>query len=345
MPTLYQATSLTKNILKWGGIGLGVLMVMVLLYRGGKLVASALFPKKPPPPNAAFGKLPAIIFPDSVTDESFTYSLDTVTGSVGTFPDRANVYKTVPPVPTLLDLKTTRNNVGSVGFTSSEKVITDTQYSWRDAQQIDRILTINIVSKDFTISSNYLNYPDLTPIGVVDPLDAVTNTTDFLQKLNLYPLDFDPAKTATQLLTLQGNTLFASTSLSTAQVVRVDLFQKDINKFPIMYSHPPYSSMHFLMSGQSSRQILDANFLHQEISKENTSYPIISGNTAYTMLKEGKAYIASYYGDNSDITIKDVYLAYFMNDKKQDYLMPIYVFEGKDGFFAYVPAVTKDWLL
>ncbi len=345
MPTLYQATSLTKNILKWGGIGLGVLMVLILLFRGGKLVANSLFPKKPIPPKAAFGKLPAIIFPESVTDQSFTYSLDTVTGSVDSFADRANVYKTIPPVPTLLDLKTTRNYVASAGFNSSETIITDTQYSWRDSQQIDRLLTINIVSKDFTISSNYLNYPDLTPIGEVDPADAIEKTTEFLKKISLYPMDFDPSKIATQLLTLQGNTLFASTSLSTAQLVRVDLFQNDVNKFPIMYSHPPYSSMHFLIGGHNSGQILDANFSHQQIGKENTAYPIISGETAYTMLKDGKAYIASYYGDNSDITIKSIYLAYFMSDKKQDYLMPIYVFEGKDGFFAYISAVTSDWIL
>ena len=66
-----------------------------------------------------------------------------------------------------LGLKTTRNYLSSVGFNSSETIITDTQYSWRDSQQIDRLLTINIVSKDFIISSNYLNYPDLTPIGEV----------------------------------------------------------------------------------------------------------------------------------------------------------------------------------
>lgn len=345
MPSLYQATSLTKNILKWGGIGLGVIMILILLFRGGKLIANTLFPKKPLPPKAAFGKLPAIIFPENASNKSFTYSLDTVTGHLGTSPDRANVYKTIPPVPSLLDLQSTRNHVYQTGFNSSETLITDTQYSWRDAQQIDRLLTINTVSKDFTISSNYLTYPDLSPIGGVDPISAAKVATDFLQKLELYPSDFDPTKTATQLLTLQGNTLFASSSLSTAQMVRVDLFQSDINKLPIMYSHPPYSSMHFLVGGHRSGQILDASFSHQLVGKDSTSYPIISRDAAYSLLKQGKAYIASYYGDSSDITIKDVYLAYFMSDKKQDYLMPIYVFEGKDGFFAYVSAVTDDWIL
>jgi hypothetical protein len=345
MPSLYQATSFTKNALKWGGIGLGAFMILVLLYRGGKIVATSLFPKKPIPPKAAFGKLPAIIFPENVTDKSFTYSLDTVSGSLGNFPDRADVYKTIPPAPTLLDLQTTRAQVNRAGFNSSETLITDTQYSWRDAQQIDRLLTINTVSKDFTISSNYLNYPDLSPIGNVDPVGAIRATTDFLKELDLYPNDFDPNKTATQLLTLQGNTLFASTSLSTAQLVRVDLFQSDVNKFPIMYSHPPYSLMHFLVGGSNSGKILDASFAHQQISDESTSYPIITVDAAYSILKKGKAYIASYYGDSTDITIKDIYLAYFISDKKQDYLIPIYVFEGKEGFYAYVSAVTSDLIL
>jgi len=344
MPSLHETTSLTKNIIKWGGIVLGVILLLILLYRGGKIIASALFPKKPVAPTAAFGKLPTIIFPENVSTSKFTYSLDTVTGDLGDFPDRANVYKMIPPVPTLLDLKTTRTQLNLAGFNSNETIITDTQYSWRDARQTDRKITINIVSKDFIITTSYLNYPNLSPSGEVDPQDAAKVATDFLQQLLLYPSDFDPTKTATQLLTLQGTTLFASSSLSTAEMVRVDLFQKDINKFPIMYAHPPYSSMHFLIGGQNPGQILDASFSHQAVGKESTSYSIIPVNDAYTQLKEGKAYIASYYGNSSNITIKDVYLAYFMSEKKQDYLMPIYVFEGKEGFFAYISAVRNDWI-
>jgi len=345
MPSLYQATSLTKNVFKWGGISLGALLVIVLLYRGGKIIASSLFPKKPPPPKTAFGKLPAIIFPDNVSGKPFTYSIDTVSGNLSNFKDRENVYKTVPPAPTLLDLQTTRTDAGQAGFNSSERLITDTQYSWRDAQQIDRILTINTVSRDFTISSNYLSYPDLAPTGDTDPTRAIKTATDLLQKLELYPLDFDPSKIATQLLSLQGNTLFAATSLSTAEVVRVDLFQNDLNKLPIMYPHPPYSTMHFLIGGSKSNTIFDSSFTHQQISADSTSYPIISSEDAFTILKDNRAYIASYYGDTSNITIKDLYLAYYLSDKRQDYVMPIYVFEGRDGFFAYVSAVSNEWIL
>lgn len=335
---------MTKNVLKWGGIGLGVIMLLVLLFRGGKIVANSLFPKKPPPPEAAYGKLPKLIFPESATGKTFSYSLDTLTGDLGAFPDRSNVYKIIHQEPTLLDLETTRSKAYSVGFKNSETLITDTRYSFRDPSLIDRLLTINTVSKDFTISSNYLNYPDLLTTGEITEANAIQVVADFLDKLGLYPSDFDLSKTSSQLLSLQGGSLFASSSLSTAQLVRVDLFQKDINKLPIIYAHPPYSSMHFLVGGDNSGEILDASFSHQIVDKDNTAYPIISVTDAYNKLKNDQAYIASYFGDSNEVTIKDVSLAYYMDSSKQDYLMPIFVFEGKDGFFAYVLAVSPSYI-
>ena len=112
-----------------------------------------------------------------------------------------------------------------------------------------------------------------------------------------------------------------------------------------MYPHPPYSTMHFLIGGSNSNAIFDSSFTHQQISADSTSYPIISSEDAFTILKDNRAYIASYYGDTSNITIKDLYLAYYLSDKRQDYVMPIYVFEGRDGFFAYVSAVSNEWIL
>ncbi len=33
-----------------------------------------------------------------------------------------------------------------------------------------------------------------------------------------------------------------------------------------------------------------------------------------------------------------------MTDEAQPYLMPIYVFEGNDGFFAYASAIQEGWI-
>jgi len=187
MPSLYETTSLTKTILKWFGIIIGSILLIVLLYRGGKLLASILFPKQPDPPKVAYGKLPTIIFPDSVTKQPFTYTLDTISGTLGNFPDRVNIYKTISPTPNLLNLQNARNNLTTTRFTTDETYITDTQYSWRDNLRNDKVLSMNIVSNDFTISSNYLTYPDLTPSQIINPSVAIDAATSFLGKSHSLP--------------------------------------------------------------------------------------------------------------------------------------------------------------
>ena len=61
-------------------------------------------------------------------------------------------------------------------------------------------------------------------------------------------------------------------------------------------------------------------------------------------MKSQKAYIASYYGGSSNVSIKNIFLGYYIGATKQNYLMPIVIFEGERGFFAYVSAVRDEWI-
>ena len=42
-------------------------------------------------------------------------------------------------------------------------------------------------------------------------------------------------------------------------------------------------------------------------------------------------------------TVRTVTLAYYDSLDPQNYLQPVFVFEGDDGFLAYVPAVALPW--
>ena len=344
MPTLHDTTDGIKVFAKWGAVGIGAILLIFLLVQGGSLFIKTFFPKPVPAPKAAFGKLPHIIFPASIAKLPTDYQLDTITGTLGQFSDRVAVYKTESAVPGLLDLQKMRTGISTTPFTSRETLITDTEYSWTDPTRPDKKITTNIVSHDFKITSNFLTYSDIVSVAPVDQASSIKVATDFLTHLNLYPLDLDPTRTTTQLLTLQGTSIFAASSLSTAQLVRIDFFQSGLNKLPIMYPHPPNSLLYFLIGGSLTNEILEGTFIHQTVANEASSYPIIDVQTAYNILKKGDAYIASYFGSSSTITIKDVYLGYFIGVDKQDFIMPVYVFEGRDGFFAYVSAVSEDLL-
>jgi hypothetical protein len=102
--------------------------------------------------------------------------------------------------------------------------------------------------------------------------------------------------------------------------------------------------MHFIVGGNNTRELMEASFNHQAVSNISSSYPLITVNDAYSQLKKNNAYIGSYFGDSNDIIIKKVYLGYYLGTTKQEYVMPVFVFEGKDGFSAYVSAVKSEWI-
>nr|HVZ58596.1 hypothetical protein [Patescibacteria group bacterium] len=281
MLSLHDATELTKNIAKWVGLAIAAIFVGVLLYRGVKLIMTTFFPKPPPPPKVAFGKLPPLLFPPNASNIQFIFQIDTVSGGLGNFPDRENVYKTIPSVPSLLDLQTARNLLSGTPFIFNERPLTDTVYTWTDSSRPDKMITYNIVSEDFTITSDYPSYTDLDPLPRLDRDAALTSAQNFLQNLNLYPLDLDDNKTSIQLLSLEGTKVVAASSLSTAQLARIDFFQKNLNKLPIVYPNPPYSTMHFLLGGTNSTEILEGKFDHQAIDTLNTTYPIKTPQQAY----------------------------------------------------------------
>jgi hypothetical protein len=199
-----------------------------------------------------------------------------------------------------------------------------------------------------------------------------------LETIELLPKDIDLTKTQTpeknvhyitspQIFSIVNGALVPTTSLSKAQAIRVDIYQKDMEyqlntgiagdggikkldmKIPILYPHPPYSTMSFcIASGANGAQVVAANYVHQDITipevDTEATYPIKTATEAFDELKKGNGYIAAYSGNDSSVLINNVYLAYYLGEEKQDYLMPIIVFEGDGGFFGYVSAVKNDWV-
>ena len=343
MPTLHDTTVLTKNVFKWGGAGIAGIILLVFLVRGGIALFNVIFPKTPPPPTTVYGKMTAIPFPESKFTQNYTYTVDTISGKLPVFPDRTEVFETVTPIPKLLNLRDARVLVNKAQFAAGETVITDTVYSWRYNSNFNKKMTYNIVSKDFSIDSNFLTDPTLSEqFGTPTGENATLAVVDLLEGLELYPLSLDEAKTTTQYLYVQDAQTFPATSISSAQITRVDLFHGDLNKIPVVYPNPPFSSLYFLV--KNGLEIVQGQFTLQALKVPGATYPIKSATQALEELKNGKGFIAAYYGESNEIVLKDSYLGYYMSDAKQQFIQPVIVFEGKNGFYAYVPAITDEWL-
>ncbi len=344
MATLNKTKKETQIILKWGGISL----VIIFLFLIGMLFLTLAkdFLTPPPPPQAAFGKLPSIPFPNQVI-ENLTYSLDTLTGFLPNFPDRAKVYRIIVSQPTLLGLDKTRQKVAQIGFTSLGTQISEDTYQWIDqVSDFQRTITMNIFSSDFALSSPYLVSQSLGKFSGQDEKDRATELAkSFLSDISLLPQDIDESKTKNTLYSIDNSTLNLTSKISNTKIVKVDFFQKNLDGLSIYYDQGISSTMDFLIGKESNElKIVNARFFHKNISEKASTYAIKTASEAFSELQKGKAYIAYKPADTVEFTIRKVSLGYYMGADQQEFMMPVVVFEGSNDFVAYVSAVRDEWI-
>lgn len=345
MATLSSTTTWTRKIIKWTGITLGLIFAALIIFRIAEFVKNQFTP--PPPPTVSFGKLPQIAFPHSQTDKALSYSIDTITGALPVFPDRVNVFKTIDPAPDLLALDKATEKVRAAGFDTMPTQVSEGVYQWsKEDSELPRKMVFNIFSSDFNISSPFLSDPKVLSANNLPNETAAINTAqNFLSNMSSLPEDLDLGKTQATLFSIKNGALAPSTSLSGTHVVLVSFFQKSLNDLPIVYPNPNSSTMNVLVSGgQRAPQIVKVDFFHQNIASESATYPIITSQVAFDKLKNGEVYVASYDGVSDKVSIKDVYLGYYLEDQMQAYVMPVVVFKGNNGFTAYTSAIKDDWI-
>lgn len=340
MASLSQVTGKARTILKWSGVILGAILLIFVITR----IIGIIFPKPAPPPTVSFGKINAIEFPQSNTDKKLIYTIDTLSGNLPQLPTQTKVYKMQRKDPDLLALVRAQEKVGNAGFSESPEKLSESIYQWRDSDSPERILTMNILTSNFNMVSSFLLDSKTLTFNSTDESSAIQTARSFLSSLNLFHDDIDTTKTKTALFSIKNFGLVPATSLSNAQVIQVNFYQKNINNLPTYYAGSSISPINLLVAEiLRTPQVVEANYSYQQTSSENATYPIKTANQALSELKEGKAYIVSHFGDEK-ILIKNVILGYYIGDKTQDYLSPIIVFEGNNGFLAYVEAVTDEWV-
>lgn len=385
--TLHDTTETLKKLSIGTAIGITIIIVLVITFNVGKIMKSIFFPTKAEIANHTYGKVPVLIFPDNATSENLTYTLNTLSGGFEEFPDRLNVYKLNNPEPNFLNLDKAREKakilefIGDTGEVVPEIPLGNATYEWDETKGLQRKLTFNIVSFDFTLTSNYLtSLTTLNAIGLPDEQGAIQVAKETLSDVSLLPTDIDMTKTESvekkvnyttfpQIYSIRNSELIPATSLSNAQVIRVDLYQKDVEyelntgvkgensvvqkkkmKLPILYPKPPFSTMSMWVGmGPQGPTVVEAKYIHKEFlveKNEEPTYSIKSAEEAFEELKNGSGYIASFQGapGDTEVLINNAYLAYFIGENEQSYLMPIFVFEGDKGFFGYVSAIRNEWV-
>lgn len=339
----------TRRAINWGILSIIVYIILRLSWGIFAAIWLMLFPPAPIPPNYAFGKLPALKFPQSTRSAELQYRLETVEGYVPPASESAMVFFMPKNAASLLDLTNAKEFAKQLEFTSEPIQETKYLYRFTDPQNSLRQMLYDLVSKNFSMKYFYPQDPSLfTERDVPLPQNALSEAQGILQSYMLYPSDIAKGSTSIQYLKFMGDTLVQTTSHSQADAIRIDFFRAPIADTKIFSPNPDQGPITFIYSGSKSskKRLLEFTYAYWPIDPlTNATYGLKTSSQAWTELQSGGGYIAKYpKGDRQDVVIRKVYLGYYDSLESQTYLQPIFVFEGDNGFMAYVPAITSDWI-
>jgi hypothetical protein len=207
---------------------------------------------------------------------------------------------------------------------------------------------MNIFNLDFELSSEYLSKPELlSNKNLPDDYEAVQRVKNFLKNSDLLPRDIATAAGEIVYLKSLGGELQPAVSYSDADFIQVDLNRIPIDKIHRMYGSEGYKgSVHAVLSGafKGTNSIVELEYSYQEVDYQQVeTYPIRTSQQAFRSLQAGEGYVIS-DEEVTEAIIRKVTLGYYQADEEQDYLQPIFVFEGDNEFIAYVPAVSLEYL-
>ncbi|MBI4058912.1 hypothetical protein HY404_01585 [Candidatus Microgenomates bacterium] len=343
MQTLTETAYWSRNAIKYGIAFVLFLILARVAWQVGFGVYRHFFPAPPPKPTVLYGKLPELRFPEIATTP-LTYTLETPEGNLPQTATIMTVYVQPRPHSSLVALDEARTTARRLGFDGTEEAISPNLYRFSKKDSPAR-LEMNIITGAFSLGYD-LN-ADPTPLTSRAPSGEVAAATirSFLSGANLYPADFTKGKTVVTFLKNSDGKLSDALSLSDANFVRVDFFRENYNEIPIITGSGKQGNIWFLVSGSSRNNILTGVYRYFKVNLDDSStYPLKTSQEAWDELKNGSGKIASPGAiGNNNVVIRRVYLAYYDDDQPQDFFQPVFVFEGDNGFLAYVPAVASGY--
>ncbi len=350
MATLTQTAYFARRTINWGIIAIIAYILMRIFWSIFIAVFLLIFPPKAPPPNHAFDKLPVLVFPLQATPSAaLTFQLQTIEGTVPKASESATVYLMPKTAPNLLGLNTAQDFASGFDFDPTPVQETKNIYRFNDAKLPLRRLRYDIVSNNFIIRYGYEQDPSVfNGKNLPLPDDGTREAINLLQSHNLYQTDLAGGTNQILFLRLNGTQLIGTTSLSQADAERIDFFRKPIEDTQVLTPYADEAPVSIIYSGSTDtkKRIIQFAYTFWPIDYQTTAtYALKTSNQAWEELQSGNGYIVRYPTSGNVAVIRNVYLAYYDSFDPQTYLQPIFVFDGDNGFRAYVPAVSSSWIL
>lgn len=347
--TLTQAAAAMRKVIVATGITLGILIVGRVFLEAAINYWKATHPEPPPPPTVGFGVLPKLAFPESVIKPT-KYTLQVSSTNLRPFSDRALVFFQPSQRASLLAVDKASRQATVLGFLFQPERITSEQYRWRRTQPLSAVLDYNIVNGTFTMKVDWQSNPAFLQGNRLPTEDqAIGLAKQTLGSAGILPKDMATGSAKVTYLKSDGDSYTNTVSFSEADFLQVDLFRTPVrSQFPILGERPNKGAVRVIMSGNQDRNLqtvaVEYNYLPVDYNTSHT-YPIITPNAGYQLLAAGKGYSASISEGQTEAVIRNIYMGYYdSGNKAQNYLQPIYVFEGDGGYVGYVSAIDPKWI-
>lgn len=347
-----------RKIAMYAGIGLVVIFVLQLIVR---LIISSLSsppglvvePVVPSPtPDMRFGKLPYPKF--SVvqqTSAGLNLELINIEGKPPEVSGTATVFSMPKKLPSLLTNDRAAKFAGKLGYIGTPQVLDSRRFFYIHPTDPLLSLTLDRVMFNFLLKFDWQKDPQRVfgPLGI-DQNTATRNLMGFIQEYGLFDDSILRGKATHQPLVYNGstNTLAPVQKTTQANAFRMDFFRTNIGDLTVLPPGFDTSPVYAIYTPSTSlrKGVLEIGYTFWPIAPDDgATYPLRTSDAAWKDLQDGFGTVVRLGQNNPEkVIVRQIYLAYLDTPDPQPYLQPIFVFTGDNGFVAYLPAITKEYL-
>lgn len=288
--------------------------------------------------NVAFGTLPNPIEPDDDLPQTITSqistSIKTTSNKVYRIDTQHKYYPNLTFASSLaqdLDMKKEFEGQTVITYRNS------TSKTSLDFNKSTHMITVNFSLEGSSVSTK------LPSQGKAQIL-----AQNKLVSMNLWPFEEDVKADFNYYKTFV-NEFYLTNNTGEASLMKVS-FTSFIDSLPKLSSDPHSGEISILID--TSSQIQRIQYMYRPIDRDKqATYPLNNVTTATTQLQQGYGeFITSYFfTDTETATLTDVTLGYRIEQTEQEYIQPVYFFEGHDAqdnpIFFLVPAINGRYLI
>src|SRR3989344_2641200 len=234
MSTLTEAAFVSKKAFFWSVVGISVIIGGLIFLGIGKRIKNALFPPPPAPATVAFGKLPTVeLGAGYKAPAGTTFVLDTITGGFGDFGAYAKVFGVRAPEASFGAFERIKTKAESIHFGGTPQEISPGTFRFVDTRDENRILTVDTVSENFTLETDYLVDTDILNVRPQSEQEAVDTAVAFFENLGTDLRDFPADKVKVRKLRIDGAILSETPALANTNLIEVNFYRRNLDEVPV----------------------------------------------------------------------------------------------------------------